>query len=328
MDRASAVVWTVAIALLLVDGAFALTLTWNAAPHPPTWPIQGTFPDHRDRRVPRWLPLRARRVGARCTHSLFLRPDGSRAVGGRDARGRWNRSRFHRRLLAARPMAPHPSALGSCGRRAARRQVTATTSRSARFEVRPMNREERDGVQDEEGESRGDARWRQLNGEHQHDRSESDDGREGNGPRPQLASQDSDSRPERNDGGVPAQERISGTQRIETGPHDPEQHRRDPCRRGHERGMRTTFLRRGHDRERGRDDAREGNHPDRPAQRPELDRTREEDEAAEKEAQADEPTKGPFRSTIHVRASHSRHKDSEAEARVFAESFICEPTLC
>src|SRR5436309_1359508 len=51
MDRASAVVWTVAIGLLLVDGAFALTLTWNAAPHPATWTIEGTFPDHHGGRV-------------------------------------------------------------------------------------------------------------------------------------------------------------------------------------------------------------------------------------------------------------------------------------
>src|SRR5437667_6535828 len=51
MDRASAVVWTVAIGLLLVDGAFALPLTWNAAPHPATWTIEGTFPDHHGGRV-------------------------------------------------------------------------------------------------------------------------------------------------------------------------------------------------------------------------------------------------------------------------------------
>ena len=51
MDRASAVVWTVAIGLLLVDGAFALTLTWNAGPHPATWTIEGTFPDHHGGRV-------------------------------------------------------------------------------------------------------------------------------------------------------------------------------------------------------------------------------------------------------------------------------------
>src|SRR5206468_12971734 len=51
MDRASAVVWTVAVGLLLADGAFALTLTWNAAPHPATWTIEGTFPDHHGGRV-------------------------------------------------------------------------------------------------------------------------------------------------------------------------------------------------------------------------------------------------------------------------------------
>ena len=51
MDRASAVVWTVAIALLLVDGAVALTLTWNAAPHPAIWTIEGIFPDHHGGRV-------------------------------------------------------------------------------------------------------------------------------------------------------------------------------------------------------------------------------------------------------------------------------------
>ena len=51
MDRASAVVWTVAIGLLLADGAFALTLTWNAAPRPATWTIEGTFPDHHGGRV-------------------------------------------------------------------------------------------------------------------------------------------------------------------------------------------------------------------------------------------------------------------------------------
>src|SRR5438132_11077091 len=78
--------------------------------------------------------------------------------------------------------------------------------------------------------------------------------------------------------------------------------------------MRTAFLGGGHDCEDRRDDAREGNHPDGPAQGPELDRPREEDEAAEQEAQADEPTQGPFRPRIHVRASHSRHKDSEAKA--------------
>src|SRR5437870_1003324 len=45
-----------------------------------------------------------------------------------------------------------------------------------------MNGEERDGVQDEEGESRGVARRRPLNGEHQHDRSEAGDGRDAEGP--------------------------------------------------------------------------------------------------------------------------------------------------
>src|SRR5207249_4078461 len=179
------------------------------------------------------------------------------------------------------------------------RQGTATRSRSTRFEVRPMNREERDGVQDEEGESRGDARWRQLNREHQHDRSESNDGREGNGPRPQLASQDSDSRPERNDGGVPAQERVSGTQRIETGPHDPEQHRNDPTR-GRYDGRSWTAFRGGRDHREARgDEAGERDDPDRPAEGPELNRTRQEEEPTDQKAQPDEPAYHLVRARTH-----------------------------
>src|SRR5207247_2730804 len=162
-----------------------------------------------------------------------------------------------------------------------------------------MNREERDGVQDEEGESRGDARWRQLNREHQHDRSESDDGRERNGPRPQLASQDSDPRPERNDGGVPAQERGSGTQRIETDPHDPEQHRNDPSR-GRYDGRSWTAVRGGRDHREARgDEEGERDDPDRPAEGPELNRTRQEEEPTAQEAKPDEPAYHLVRAGTH-----------------------------
>ena len=35
----------VAIAILFGDGAFALLLTWTAAPHPVTMAVGGTFPD-------------------------------------------------------------------------------------------------------------------------------------------------------------------------------------------------------------------------------------------------------------------------------------------
>src|SRR5438552_17321766 len=162
-----------------------------------------------------------------------------------------------------------------------------------------MNREERDGVQDEEGESRGDARWRQLNREHQHDGSESNDGREGNGPRPQLASQDSDSRPERSDGGVSAQERVSRTQRVAACPHDPEQHRNDPSR-GRHAGRSWTAFRGGRDHREARGaEAGERDDPDRPAEGPELNRTRQEEEPTDQEAQPDEPAYHLVRAGTH-----------------------------
>src|SRR2546428_11305432 len=51
MNRIRAVLEAVAIAILLVDGTFALFLTWRAAPHPVTMTVEGTLPDYHGGRV-------------------------------------------------------------------------------------------------------------------------------------------------------------------------------------------------------------------------------------------------------------------------------------
>src|SRR5712692_2911578 len=79
----------------------------------------------------------------------------------------------------------------------------------SRPEVRPVNGEERDCVDEEEDESRDDDCRRKLSDEHQHDWSEPDDRGEGDGPRPQLTPQDSDARPERDDRRIAAQARVT-----------------------------------------------------------------------------------------------------------------------
>src|SRR5712691_13532756 len=85
-----------------------------------------------------------------------------------------------------------------------------------RPEVRPVDRQERDRVDEEQDEPRDDGRRRQLSDEDQHDRSEPDDRGERDGPGPQLTPQDSDARPECDDRRVAAQERVTGG--VETGP--------------------------------------------------------------------------------------------------------------
>ena len=51
MNRSGAVLGALAIAILFGDGAFALLLTWNAAPHPETMAVAGTFPDYHGSRI-------------------------------------------------------------------------------------------------------------------------------------------------------------------------------------------------------------------------------------------------------------------------------------
>src|SRR6266704_4370106 len=64
-----------------------------------------------DRRVPGWLELRDRRMGARCAHDVLRHPDGRRSVRSRGPCGRWDRNCPHGGLLATRPTDRPPAGL-------------------------------------------------------------------------------------------------------------------------------------------------------------------------------------------------------------------------
>src|SRR3989454_11187875 len=65
----------------------------------------------RDRRVPGWLELRNRRVGARCPHDVLRHPDRRRSVRSRGACGRWDWNCPHGGPVATRPPAHPPAGL-------------------------------------------------------------------------------------------------------------------------------------------------------------------------------------------------------------------------
>src|SRR2546425_1044653 len=64
-----------------------------------------------DRRVPGWLALRGRRVGARCAHDVLRHPDGRRSLRSRGPGGRWDWNGPHGGPLATRPTACPPARL-------------------------------------------------------------------------------------------------------------------------------------------------------------------------------------------------------------------------
>src|SRR2546427_4985925 len=64
-----------------------------------------------DRRVPGWLEVRGRRVGARCAHDVLRHPDGRRSLRSRGPGGRWDWNGPHGGPLATRPTACPPAGL-------------------------------------------------------------------------------------------------------------------------------------------------------------------------------------------------------------------------
>src|SRR3989441_7710664 len=68
-----------------------------------------------DRRVPGWLEVRGRRVGARCAHDVLRHPDGRRSLRSRGPGGRRGWNGPHGGPLATRPTARPPAGLGLAG---------------------------------------------------------------------------------------------------------------------------------------------------------------------------------------------------------------------
>src|SRR2546425_9670424 len=87
-----------------------------------------------------------------------------------------------------------------------------------RPEVRPLNRQKGEDIRREEDESRGDRCGREGR-EDQDDRPEPHNGREADGPRPELTSEDPETRCECDDRGVPTEERMA-VHEVEVGPED------------------------------------------------------------------------------------------------------------
>src|SRR5207302_1252657 len=131
----------------------------------------------------------------------------------------------------------------------------------SRFEIRSVKHEQTNGVGDEDHESRGDdARRNECN--QQDDRPEPDDARERDGPGPEMPSEDTNARPERDDGREAAQESVA-RRGIEPGPQHRQEDGHDPCgRRGHRRPA-SAFLDRGKNREDRGTDARNQDGPKR-----------------------------------------------------------------
>src|SRR5437870_13667151 len=59
-----------------------------------------------DGRVPGWLELRDRRLGARCAHDVLRYPDRRRPLRSRGTRARWDWNGPHAGPVATRPTAP------------------------------------------------------------------------------------------------------------------------------------------------------------------------------------------------------------------------------
>src|SRR2546425_1583335 len=168
-----------------------------------------------------------------------------------------------------------------------------------RPEVRPLNRQKGEDIRREEDESRGDRCGREGR-ENQDDRPEPHNGREADRPRPQLTSEDPDTRCECDDRGVPAEERMA-VHEVEVGPEDRGEDRDDPRRGREHRRPRAPLGRGGDDGENRRDEPRERDDPPRRSGKlPELRGAREERDAAREEAQPDEPAEGLLGARSHT----------------------------